>query len=510
MKKLLIIFPNAIDIATISNSVPILSGIAKHLGWKVEYFDTYDYKKNKKIIQKEEGGGFKVSTTFKIKERKKEFDQIPIDLQNIIDTFNPDIIAITALSSEYDFLMKFWNKIKVSKNTLVIIGGIHVTLVPEKTIETKLFDLVVLGEGEATFKDILLRIENNKEIHNIEGTYFYNRKTDKITKNPKRYLLPAEKLWEIENDYSLFSDEFFERPYDGKKIRRNEIEISRGCPFNCSYCSNSSLKLFNKGLGKYVKTKPINSSIMQMKRLVDDFKVDIFSLADECFLSHKTEWLKEFIKKYKENVNKPYFFMTRPETVTEEKIELLIDAGIPFQASIGVESGSEDILSNVCNRSCTPDHIRKAFKILNKYKVRTNAFFIVGFPFETREKVFKSINLAREIKPSVSSVSIFQPYPGQKLTQDCINYKFFDGNEIPGTFTANSLLNMPKPYLSKDEIKNLWRVFMLYASLPKKYYPQIKRCEDDYENNIELYKKLIKLRWNKYDWGEKKGDIKLI
>lgn len=514
--KLLILFPNAVNWAAICTAVPILGGIAKHKKWEVEYFDTYTYQNE--ILSsgekaREKIAGFKVGPSNILEGNvKKYFEDIAPDLQNKIDEFKPDLIAITALSTEYAFLLKFFDKITYPKNTKVIIGGIHATFRPMQVIKTKLFDLVAIGEGEEIFGELLTKLENKDRIDDILGTYFYNRKTGEIKINDKRFLLPAEKLWEVERDHSFFkSDAYFLRPFDGKQINRYEMEISRGCPYNCTYCANSALKKFNKGLGKYVKVRPIESSINQMKKLMDEFKIGIFSFQDECFLSHPTSWLKEYLDEYKKHINKPYLFMTRAETITEEKIQLLMSYNIPFQASLGVESGSEDILKNVLNRTCTPDKVIEAFKILNKYRIRTSTFFMIGLPFEKREDTFKSINVCKKVKPSVASIAIYQPYPGQELTQTCIDNGFIQEEIIPGTFNSDSILKMPSPpYMSSKDIRNLWKVFMLYAMLPKKYWKDIEKCERDYDNNVELFEKLLKLRWKKYDYAEKKHDIKLV
>lgn len=510
--KLLILFPNATDYATVSTAVPILGGIAKSRNWKIEYFETYKYKKYVDTkYKKDEAGGFKPG--FDVAHETKDFEQIPIDLQKKITEFQPDILAITALSPEYDFLLTFFPQIIIPENTKVIIGGIQATLLPEKTISTKLFDMVAIGEGEETFNEILQRFEEKGDITNIRGTYFYDKKNNKIFKNEKRFLLPADKLWEIERDYSFYddmNDDYFLRPFDGKKIRKTEIEISRGCPYHCTYCANSALKDFNKGLGRYVKTRPIESSIKQMKKLIDEFGINFFYFADECFLCHPITWIKEYMDQYKLEINLPYIFMSRAENVTEEKINLLMSYDIRFQISIGVESGSDEILKNVCERSCTNDHIIRAFEIINKYKIRSSAFFIVGFPFEKREDTWKTINLCKKIKPSVASVSIFQTYPGVELTRRCIEHGFIEENAHAGLLTSDSLLNMPKPYLSAKEIKNLWRTFMLYATLPDEYYKDIEKCENDFENNKDLYNKLLDIRWKEYDWAEKKGDLKIV
>jgi radical SAM superfamily enzyme YgiQ (UPF0313 family) len=512
--KLLILFPNAVNWAAVCTSVPILAGIAKHRKWDVEYFDTYSYQNVLSNGEKarEKIAGFKVGPSNILDDDiTKYFEDIIPDLQNKINDYNPDLIAITALSTEYDFLLKFFDKIKYPEYTKIIIGGIHATFKPMQVISSKLFDLVALGEGEETFNELLTKLKNKQNIDDILGTYFYNKKNGEIKINPIRSLLPAEKLWEIERDNSFFkSKAYFLRPFDGKQINRYEMEISRGCPFNCTYCANSALKKFNKGLGKYVKVRPIESSINQMKKLIEDFKIGIFSFQDECFLSHPTTWLKEYLDQYKLHINKPYLFMTRAETVTEEKIKLLLSYNIPFQASLGVESGSEEILKNVLNRNCTPEKVIKAFKILNKYRIRTSTFFMLGLPFEKREDAFKSINICKKVRPSVASIAIYQPYPGQELTQTCIDNGFIPDEVIPGTFNSDSILTMPPPYMSSKEIRNLWKVFMLYAMLPKKYWKDIEKCEHNYDNNAELFNKLLKLRWEKYDYAEKKHDIKLV
>ncbi|MFC1690834.1 B12-binding domain-containing radical SAM protein [Nanoarchaeota archaeon] len=511
MKKVLLLFPNYANWATISTAIPILAGIAKKRKWKVDYFDTYRYEKIKdSSVEKESAGGFKPGFT-KLEEKKQlPHKNILLDFQEKIDEFQPDILAITALSHEYEFLMSFLPEINIPKHTKIIIGGIHATLVADDVLKTKMFDLVAVGQGEKTFEEILERVEENQNLEGIKGTYFFDRNQDKLVRNPRRLLLNAEELWEVEQDFSLFDEDYFIRPFDGKIIKRYDIEAARGCPFNCTYCGNSALKKINEGLGKYVLTRPADSLFGHMKRMIKDYQIDIFQFTDECFLARPASAIKEFMERYVKEIKKPFIFQTRAETINEEKIKILIDSGVPFQVSIGVESGSERILGEICNRKCTANHIINAFDLLHKYRIRCNAFFMVGFPFETREDLFKTIELCRRIKPSVSSVAIFQPLPGQELTRVCMENKFITGKEPMATFTSHSLLKMPPPYMSSEEIRNLWKTFVLYSSLPKEYYSKIEKCEKNYEANKDLFEELIGLRWESYDYAISNDDIKLV
>lgn len=508
--KVLLLFPNAANWATVCTAIPILSGIAQKHKWSVDYFDTYAYEKTRdSTTDKETTGGFKPGFS---KEETKQLphENIIPDLQSKIDKLNPDLLAISCLSQEYEFLTSFLPKINLPGHTKAVIGGIHASLMADDVIKTKMFDLVVIYEGEATFGEILTRMENEDSLRDIQGTYFMDRSTGEIIKNPRRQLLSPEELWAVEADFSFYDDAYFLRPFDGKMIRRYDVDMARGCPYNCNYCGNSALKRLNKGLGMFMKTRPFDSLFSHLKNMLDKYDIDIFQLMDECFLAHPNSWLEEFGERYAAECGKPFIVQTRAETVTEERIKILKSFGAPFQISIGVESGSERILRDICKRTCTKQHIIKAFDILQKYHIRTNAFFMLGLPYETREDIFNTIDLCRRIKPSVSSISIFQPLPGQELTRLCIEKGFITGKEPMATFTSGSLLKMPPPYLSKEEITNLRKTFALYTSLPKEYYPQIEKCEKDYESNKKLFDDLVDLRWKSYDYSATREEIKMV
>lgn len=495
-KNILFIYPNITNIAWICSAMPVLMGITKEYNFNYSYFDTYEYKKESSSYDDKEGhGGFKKGYSNIFKEYLS-FENIVIDLQEKIDNNNFDLIVVSALSIEYDFFTKFWSKIKVPENTKVIIGGIHSILNGSNVASSTYFDLVCTGQAETIFPEILKRLECNSGFEDIDGTYYIDKVNNKIQRNKNPKLLPSSELWKVKGDYSFYDENYYLRPFDNKVINRYDLEISRGCPYNCNYCGNSALKriFLEDNKHNFLTIRPFDSIFSLIKEKIDENKIDIFQIMDECFLSHPTKWIEEFMTRYSIESNKPFIFQTRPETVTEEKIKLISSFNISYQVSIGVESGSMDILK-ICNRKCTTQQVINAFDILHKYNVRTNGFFMVGFPFETREDYNKTVELARIIKPTVLSVSIFQPMIGQQLTQICIDNNFIEGELPTASFTSMSLLNMPKPYLGQDEIKNLWRVFVLYSTLPEKYMDDIKKCEIDYENNKDLFEKLIEIRW---------------
>lgn len=498
-KKLLFLYPTSGLTPTVPGSLPILAGIAKEKGWAFRLFDTFRYDKQEADTNRnrESSGEFKYSDCFSNITRQP-FSFLVSDLQAEIDDFQPNIIAITLMSVDFSFLATFFPQIALPSGTLIVGGGVHAVLCPEEMSTSGMFDLICIGEGEDVFAELLDRIEHDEQINNIAGTIYNNRHVGIVSHNHKRPLIDSQRLWRTLSDFSMFSDVHFHQPFDGRVLRKAYVECSRGCPYSCFYCGNTALKEAYGRDQNFVRVRSINSIISNMKCLIKENRVEIFSLIDECFLSKPKHWLEEFSKQYAEEIHIPFIIQTRAETVNEERIRLLKKAGSPFlQISIGVESGSERILFHVCNRKTRLESIKKAFTLLHQYHIRSCGLFMIGFPYETRQDAMQTIRLCRELCPTVSHVSIYQPFRGQKLRDVCIREGFITGNEPESTYTNHSILQMPQ--FTAHEIESLRRVFMLYAFLPERYFSLIERCERDWEGNQNLYHTLVALRWNPKD-----------
>lgn len=498
LKTVLFIYPNTTSTPVIPGAIPILSGIAHDRGWRVIFFDTYCYENplldgpgnNKMIAQ---------SAEFKAVADERQIKRLPMDrllpdLQSLIDKEKPDLIAVSCMTIDYEFFNPIMQELVLPQETVTVIGGLHAILCAESVAVDGFFDLVCTGEGEEVFDDLLAKLEAKYPIDDILGTVYVDPRSGTVKDSGKRHLLPPEKLWARYPDYSLFSDEYFHYPFDGKLCRRFAFAIARGCPFSCTYCGNTALKKTFEGLGKFVRLRSVDSAIEGLSMMARNHHIDLFYLMDECFLGHPTSWLSDFAIQYAKHIRLPFIVQTRPETVTPEKLDLLDAMGAPFyQVSMGVESGSERILFEVCNRQVAKKRINEAFALLRERNIRTSAFFMIGIPYETREEIFESIRLCREIKSTVAEVNIFQPLPGQDLREVCIREGFITGNEPQLSFTGGSQLKMPQ--ITAEEINNLRRVFMLYANLPDEYWPKVEKCERNFHDNQELYNELVELRW---------------
>ena len=182
---------------------------------------------------------------------------------------------------------------------------------------------------------------------------------------------------------------------------------------------------------KNYRQKDVRKFIEEVKYMKEKYNLEYVYLASESFLSSKEERFMEFIDLWKKEINLPFWGEARPETVTEKRIQLLKEAGLD-SISIGVESGSP-VVRKMLNRIMTNDQIINAFKVLNKSGIRVGANNIIGFPDETRENIFETIELNRMMGATNSMIDVFNPYRGTPLYDTCVEKKYIPSGEIVET-----------------------------------------------------------------------------
>jgi len=494
-KRMLLFWPNTANRGRIHMAIPILSAIAKMNGWEVKYHDTSFYQKgvDDATFWREKSGAFKPVDGKHLTTDVKPASQIVPDFQEIIDDFKPDIIGISGMTNDWQYLMSFFPQVKVPEDTVVAFGGTHALHSSAEILKTGLVDITCFGQVEYVLPKILKKIENNEPLDGIPGTWVIDKETGEPCRNCVSPPLSAEELWGFDPDYSMYDERYYTYPFDGKVVKMFWLETGRGCPFSCTYCEAPQLRNLYKGKGKYVISRPIENIFSTIHKLQEKFDIDVFNITNECFLSQKKSWIREFCTRWGKEVKKSFLIQTRVETADIERLDLLRLSNAPtIQIGQGIESGNKRIL-DLCNRKMNIDKIKASYKLMKERGFRTNAFYMMGFPTETREEVFDTIELCRSVNSDIDSISIFQPYPGLPLTCLAKDNGWITGDEIFPTFTEGSIINQPS--ITAEEVTKLWKVFLLYAKLPKKYWSDIKKVEDNFEENQDLYQKLIDLRW---------------
>jgi radical SAM superfamily enzyme YgiQ (UPF0313 family) len=483
-------------------NIPLLLGVLKRHNHEVCLFDMTDYdtfndKSYESMFFKEASYdvnkivqdriNFKEKNSFNIigdgiNLLKSDYSE---DFEKLLVDFKPDIIAVSCLSIDFSFICDFLLHFKMKYKIPVIFGGIHAILNPEETISSQVCDIICTGEGENSLPLLLQTLENGKSLENVKGLWF--KGDNKIIKNPAMPLTDLKTL--PFPNYEHFDPVHFYRPFDGNRYKMLNYELSRGCPFKCSYCVNGVLQEKYKDLGNYHRNKDIKHSINELKHLVNKYNFDFIRFWDEDFTMIKTSYLEQFAQLYLKNINLPFLIYSRVDTVTEKKVIILKEMGCKTFA-MGIESGNEYIRQHVMKRKMTNKTIIDKFNLVKSFGIRTSAYNIIGLPYEDRDKIFDTIELNRIVNPDSFSVTYLEPYKGTPIRTMCEDQGLDPDYEV---IQHNVPHFIPKSMTCR-ELKGLYRTFPFYIRFPKEKYNEIQAAETNDNEYLSLQRQFVNIK----------------
>lgn len=326
-----------------------------------------------------------------------------------ITGFSPDCVGFTSTTSEIVQISELAMRVKdLIPGVLTIIGGCHVTAVPEETLAAfPALDLAVLGEGEATLAEIIRRLNaGDRALQGIAGTA--SREGTTVRRHPARPLMANLDLlplpaWDL---LEGFPGMFKPSP---SRIRRwpcASIVLTRGCPNQCVFCDRSVF-------GNHCRAYSPDYAIRLVRDLYDRHGVRELLIEDDTFVIVKDR-VREFCERLiAEKLKLSWSCLGRADRVDPDLLKLMRRAGC-WQLSYGIESGDPDILKSMHKR-LSLDQIRQALQWSREAGLRTKGFFIVGFPGETRETLERTRRLACSLPLDDISVMQMTPFPGSEL-----------------------------------------------------------------------------------------------
>lgn len=392
-------------------------------------------------------------------------------LRETVENFTPDFVGVTFTTALFESAQHIGAKVKeLRPQAALIAGGVHPTTLPEDVLQNSAFDIVCIGEGEETIREIVA----GKDLKDILGIGYRDNGAIKI--NPRRPLisdmdnlpLPAWHLYD-RNKYYVPRIIARRRPVGA-------METSRGCVFGCIFCNKTVFerRFRHKSPERVVDEMEymLKSGFREIHIWDDGFSTDLRRAKEICELIIK--------RKLHFAWNLPNGL--RVDRLDEEFLLLLKRAGC-YRVSIGVESGNQEVLDDV-NKNLTLDQIRAAVKLIKKVGIESLGFFILGFPKDTEATMQESIDFAKELDLDLIKTGIIMPLPGTPLFQRWQN----EGRII-----------------SYD-----WSKYIFHAAESGVYrhptlsYETIRRYYDKFYRELYLSPKFI---WKRFTRGLRTGDI---
>ncbi|MGC8674963.1 B12-binding domain-containing radical SAM protein [Fervidicoccus sp.] len=363
-------------------SAAYLASVAKERGYDAKFFDAFALNAN---------------------EEK---------LAELISAYDPDIAAFLINASTYaNPSIKIAKKLKEAGNVkYVVAGGHHATFTYSLLLKNG-FDVIFLREGEVTFSNFLNEIKQGENFENI-NSIAYIKDGREIKVNPKvNYVMNLDEL-----PFPLF-EIYDKEKYDmgvldpGSKVIT--LETSRGCPFNCEYCS------VTKMWGGTWRFKSVDRVIKELERVKelgykwvffidDNFIIPIKKIIDERLIL-LDKIAKSSLKKFKLIVQLRADFVAKNQWIVNK----LYEGGIRL-TFLGIESGDPETLKNM-RKNLVPNDSALAVSLLSKAGIIVHAGFILGAPYETEKAMNRTISFAKSLIDyglDSAQFSIYTPLPG--------------------------------------------------------------------------------------------------
>lgn len=338
--------------------------------------------------------------------------------------FLPDIIGFTSMTYNYKNAVNLAKDIKreirsIKNKSYIIFGGIHpttnISLAREEVI-----DFVVVGEGENTFLELINYIESGKDcFEKVKGIAYFNN--GKIIQTPNRPRLTKKQLNSLPFPLRKglpIKDGAYERfglswPPPSKQIRAS-INASRGCKFNCSFCTSPQ-----EWDRKWIH-RDVQNIINEMELLIDDYGVNYIEIRDENFTTEKSFVISLCKEIKKRGVNINWYCQGRVSDVDEEMLNEMKSAGC-FEIEYGIESGDNETLEKI-RKEITIKQIKEAVKLSYEQGLSVHGLFIIGFPWETEESLKNTKNLILELPFDRIRLAFCTPFSGSQIEgelKDC-------------------------------------------------------------------------------------------
>jgi len=315
----------------------------------------------------------------------------------------PDLIGISSITRNFGAAIEIARGIKQASDIPVIIGGVHLSALPESMPDC--FDIGVIGDGEESFAEIVRSFSQSgrlerEDLSSVPGLVY--RAGGAVVQTGAR---PLERILDRYPlpDRDMFIGKGF-LPY-----RTNvHMVTSRGCPFRCTFC-------YNKGAWGQYRYFTAPYVVRELSLILDRHRPSSITFIDDLFTGHLRR-LREVVRLMRAaglQRRARYGCNSRANLMNEESVRLLRQMGVQ-EVFLGLESASDRVLSYLNKSGCTKEINQRAIDLCYRNNIGVNANFIIGTPVETADDLEETLQFIRKNVHTFAMVTFGSliPLPG--------------------------------------------------------------------------------------------------
>lgn len=349
-----------------------------------------------------------------------------LEFKTILERITEDteLIGITNLYSfAFPIVSKLCEFIKrKNPKVKIVLGGAHVTSMPKDVLESENVDFVILGEGESATIDLIKCLESKEDFSKIKG-FGYKNEEKTIINSERKFIMDLDTIPFPRRDLIPMKNYFKSaEPHGTTKYKRwTTMLFSRGCPYQCTFCSTPFI------WKRIWRARSAKNVVDEIEELVKNYGVKEIHFEDESMMVSKKrmhDFCDELLKR-KLNIVWQASNGIRLDNLDEEVLRKMKESKCT-SIILAPESGSPRVLRDIVKKDIKLSDCKKVVKICNKLKLKTTAYFILGLPGETKEDIKKSIKFSNQLAAlglDETIFGLFAPFPGCELFNKLLDEK---------------------------------------------------------------------------------------
>jgi anaerobic magnesium-protoporphyrin IX monomethyl ester cyclase len=355
---------------------------------------------------------------------------------------------------------------KINPETKTVVGGQHFTALANETLQDyQIIDFVIRGEGEETFTELVYSIDNGSDLNNIRGLSFRNK--NKIVHNLDRP--PISNLDSLPYPAYHKVEEHMKDYFFSLMANKNKpfaiIEGSRGCEYNCSYCSQWCF------WGRSYRAKSPERVVDEFQYIYGDYGSRFFWFTDDNFrLGSRVRLICEEIIRRGLGDEIQWFCQIRVDDIVNnpDTVDLMKKAGCIW-ALVGFDHPNKDVLNDFRRIGVDKPYSKKAVELLREKGIFSQGTFIIGH----RDDAHTSIEAIREyadvIDPDIASFFILTPFPGTEIYEEANAKGWIEDRNWANYDMVHAI--MPTNHMSRYELQQeLYDCYdNFFGSWPRRY-----------------------------------------
>jgi len=333
----------------------------------------------------------------------------------------------------------------------VVIGGLHPSALPRRTMEELHVDFLVEGEGPYTFEALLNMLKKGgDDFSSVPGLWYFS--SAEILHTPRAPLIEdidsifSDAAWDLlpmktyrAHNWHCFDDIENRSPYAA-------VYTSLGCPYGCVFCCINSV--FGKPGIRYRSPAAV---IREIGMLSEKYGVKNLKIIDELFILNEKHYMSIVDGLIEKGYPLNIWAYARIDTVQPGNLARMKKAGINWLA-LGIESANANVREDASKNMRVKD-IAAVIRTIREAGIRVGANFIFGLPEDTRETMQETLDMARELNCEYANFYCAMAYPGSRLYDIALK----EGWALPGAwhgFSQHSFETLPLPtkHISAREV----------------------------------------------------------